>query len=43
MNGIMNGIKKQWEELSFYRKEKRQLKKEMEALKVSVASMHVTV
>jgi len=36
MNGIMNGMKKHREELSFYRKEKRQLKKEMEAVKVSV-------
>ena len=34
----MNGeIKKHREELRFYRKEKRQLKKDLEALRVSVA------
>jgi len=33
----MSGIKKHREELRFYRKEKRPLKKELEALKVSVA------
>jgi len=33
----MNGMKKLREELRFYRNEKRQLKKELEALKVSVA------
>ena len=43
MNDIMNGMKKHREELSFYRKEKRQLKKELEALKVSVVQMHMTV
>ena len=37
MNDIMNGMKKHREELSFYRKEKRQLKKELEVLKLSVA------
>jgi len=34
----MNGeVKKHQEELRFYRREKQQLKKELEALKVSVA------
>ena len=34
----MNGeVKKHREDLRFYRKEKRELKKEFEALKVSVA------
>jgi hypothetical protein len=30
-------VKKYWEDLRFYRTEKRQLKKELETLKVSVA------
>jgi len=37
MNGVMNGVKKHREELRFYRREKQQLKKELEGLKVSVA------
>jgi len=40
----MNGeIKKHQEELRFYRKEKRQLKKELETLKVSVAYIHAYI
>ena len=36
-------VKKYGEDLRIYRTEKQQLKKELEALKVSVAYMHTTV
>jgi uncharacterized protein YlxW (UPF0749 family) len=35
-------VKKHQEDLRYYWKEKRQLKKELEALNVSVAYVHVT-
>jgi len=40
---MKNKEKKHQEDLRFYSKEKRQLKKELEALKVSVAHMHMTL
>jgi pantothenate synthetase len=44
MKEQLNGKeKKQLEDLRVYPKEKQQLKKKLEALKVSVAFMHVTV
>jgi hypothetical protein len=40
---LQGEVKKYREDLRFYTKEKRHLKKELEALKVSVAEMHMTV